>query len=272
MKRKPAEPWKPSKGIIRGNAAEQVLSDVRDQILSGRFARGAKLPTEKELGAAYGVSSNTVREAIRGLVAAHLIEVKHGSGAYVTANVDDLIARSLWSIIRVGRIRLADIFDTYGAFNGVAAELAAQHATPDMIAGLQKAIDSISQARTTPALTAGVLCFLDLLSEAAGNPLLATFCRFLGRLQVDLFKELSGSYASRRRSANLLLDERQAVVDAIRLGDANAARLASERYQTRALALLTELLHAHPSANRSVSLSSLLSAELALSSEERETA
>ena len=105
-------PWEPKQRVIRGNAAEQVLEDLRDQILSGGFPRGSKLPTEKQLGLAYGISSNTIREAIRGLTAAHLVEVKHGSGAYVTGNAEQLIARSLRSILQVGRIGIEDIFNT----------------------------------------------------------------------------------------------------------------------------------------------------------------
>jgi len=77
-----------TKRSVRGNAAEHVHGDLRDAILSGQFAKGSRLPTEKQLAESYGVSGPTVREAIRGLTTARLIEVRHGSGAYVTADSD----------------------------------------------------------------------------------------------------------------------------------------------------------------------------------------
>src|SRR5258707_12847644 len=91
--------WSPERRLERGNAAEQILESLRAQILGGRLRRGAKLPTEKQLAGSFGVSGATVREAIRGLVTMGLIEVRHGSGAYVTGDIDRLVGQPLRSII-----------------------------------------------------------------------------------------------------------------------------------------------------------------------------
>ena len=232
-------PWEPKKRVVRGNAAEQVLEDLRHQILDGTFPRGSKLPTEKQLGLAYGISSNTIREAIRGLTAAHLVEVKHGSGAYVTGNAEQLIARSLRSILQVGRIGIEDIFNTYGAFYEVAAEAAAQNATPELISELQAAQDAIGAAIGIDKVTAAVVGFLDVVAKGSGNMLLTTFCGFLARLQADLFREMSSSL--RKDKAPDLTAERQALVDAIRAKNPERARTAARSYETRALEFLLAL-------------------------------
>lgn len=232
-------PWEPKKQVVRGNAAEQVLEDLRDQILSGVFPRGSKLPTEKQLGLAYGISSNTIREAIRGLTAAHLVEVKHGSGAYVTGNAEQLIARSLRSILQVGRIGIEDIFNTYGAFYEVAAEAAAQNVTPELVIELQAAQDAIVAAKGIDKVTNAVVTFLDVVAKASGNVLLATFCGFLARLQADLFRDLSSSL--RKDRILDLTQERQALVDAIRAKNPERARTAARSYESRALGFLLDL-------------------------------
>ncbi|OLE19869.1 MAG: hypothetical protein AUG50_02320 [Betaproteobacteria bacterium 13_1_20CM_3_63_8] len=75
---------KPGKyqSIRRNGIGQQIVDDLRNQILEGALARGAKLPTERELAEGYGVSGPTVREAIKALKAMRLVEVHHGSPTF----------------------------------------------------------------------------------------------------------------------------------------------------------------------------------------------
>ena len=107
--------WKPSGPLVRGNAVGQILDDMRSQILSGRIPRGTKLPSEKHLADAYGVSGATVREALRGLATSELVEVRHGSGAYVTAQADRLLHASLQAVIQIERMGAGEVLDVLGA-------------------------------------------------------------------------------------------------------------------------------------------------------------
>ena len=62
-----------------------ILSDwIRARILDGSFADGQKLPSEHELSAQFGVSRQTVRQAIGTLVNEKLLVPKRGSGTYVS--------------------------------------------------------------------------------------------------------------------------------------------------------------------------------------------
>ena len=121
----------------------------------------------------YGVSGPTFREAIRGLTTARLIEVRHGSGAYVTADSDQLLAVSLNSMIRVERIGVAEILGVLGALHAHAAERAALAASDDEVARMQSALDAIATAKTVDAIPDALVDFLRTLANAAGNPLLA---------------------------------------------------------------------------------------------------
>jgi DNA-binding FadR family transcriptional regulator len=150
----PAAPrrWQPTKRSIRGNAAEHIHADLRDAILGGVFVKGARLPTERQLAASYGVSGPTVREAIRALTTAKLIEVRHGSGAYVTAESDQLMAVSLNAMIRVERIGVAEILGVLGALHAYAAERAAVRASDEEIALMRDALRAIATATTVDAI------------------------------------------------------------------------------------------------------------------------
>lgn len=235
----------PSKRLDRVNAAEQVMDDLKNQILTGQIPRGTKLPSEKQLAEHYGVSGPTIREAFRGLSTACLIEVKHGSGAYVTANADQLIGLSLGSMIQLQRIGVSHVLGVLGALNGYAAALAATNATSDDIAAMREALKEIEQGTTVGEISSGLTKFIGLLAESSGNPLLATLCKFLSSLQLGLAENLAGeALETWRKTAGRLTKERRRLIDAIATRDVEGARVAAQAYHARALKVITELPNA----------------------------
>jgi GntR family transcriptional regulator len=63
----------------------QIEEALRERIRSGVLRPGAQVATETELMVEYGVSRATVRQALAGLVAEGLLEIRRGLGTYVTA-------------------------------------------------------------------------------------------------------------------------------------------------------------------------------------------
>src|ERR1700760_2071488 len=85
----------PATGRSRGKIANEIIEYLRSQIAAGTLARSERLPNERALADYFGVSQPTVREATRALEAMGLIEVRHGSGAYVSADPQSLLATSI---------------------------------------------------------------------------------------------------------------------------------------------------------------------------------
>jgi GntR family transcriptional repressor for pyruvate dehydrogenase complex len=234
--------WAPSRPLDRGNAAHQVLQDLRLDILGGRFPRGAKLPTERELAAGYGVSGATVREAVRGLIASGLVEVRHGSGAYVTGDAAGLLDAPLRSMIQMERIGVPEVLGVLKALNMYAAELAATRAGAQEAGRLREALVALETARDAEELSLRLNAFLNELAGIAGNPLLAVLSGFLARIQVNLAMQLSGgTFAAWRKTVQRLASERERLVAAIEAGDAPAARQAASDYHDRAVKVITAL-------------------------------
>ncbi|ALR11698.1 GntR family transcriptional regulator [Mycobacteroides saopaulense] len=69
--------------VRRQTLIGQVTEQLREEILSGRWAIGARIPTEPELCELTGTSRNTIREAVQALVHAGMLERRQGSGTYV---------------------------------------------------------------------------------------------------------------------------------------------------------------------------------------------
>ncbi|MFE4594698.1 FadR/GntR family transcriptional regulator [Streptomyces laurentii] len=69
----------------RSGLSDQVITQLRNQITSGEWPVGTRIPTEPELVDQLGVARNTVREAVRALAHNGLLDIRQGSGTYVVA-------------------------------------------------------------------------------------------------------------------------------------------------------------------------------------------
>jgi len=69
-----------------GKSYRVIIDHLQRAIESGQYRPGDKLPSEKELCKTFGVSRSSVREALCALEYVGLVEVRGGSGYYVTGN------------------------------------------------------------------------------------------------------------------------------------------------------------------------------------------
>ena len=63
----------------------QIADQIASLIGNGEFPHGSRLPAERELATLLGVSRTSVREALISLEIGGLVEVRVGSGVFVTA-------------------------------------------------------------------------------------------------------------------------------------------------------------------------------------------
>ena len=60
--------------------SEQILAVLEARIVSGEYPVGSKLPPERRLAEAFGVSRPSVRAALKMLVARQMLEARQGDG------------------------------------------------------------------------------------------------------------------------------------------------------------------------------------------------
>lgn len=70
---------------IKYSLTKQVADEIEKRIKDEIYLVGTKIPTEPELIEQFGVSRNTIREAMQALTNAGLLESRQGSGTYVIA-------------------------------------------------------------------------------------------------------------------------------------------------------------------------------------------
>jgi GntR family transcriptional regulator, transcriptional repressor for pyruvate dehydrogenase complex len=69
--------------IERSTLGETVLDRLGALIRAGTFPPGSRLPPERDLAAGFGVARGAVREALRALALAGLVDIRPGRGTFV---------------------------------------------------------------------------------------------------------------------------------------------------------------------------------------------
>lgn len=226
----------------RARVSERIFDDMRARIVAGEFSRRTRLPTEKNLAERYAVSAPTIREAVRGLSVLGLVEVRHGSGAYVVADGESLVAMSLATVMQLETVGVADALGILSVLNGHAAVLATRNATAADLRRLRETANALSEVDDADHAAIGVRAFHDALAKASHNPLLEVICGFLAKLQIDFARKLAqGSVDGWRIILYGLAEDRDQLVNAIERRDARKAALVATRFHDLAIKLIASL-------------------------------
>src|SRR3989304_4415214 len=121
----------------RTNLIDQAVGRLRQQITSGAWPVGTRIPAEPELTELIGVGRNTVREAVQSLVHAGMLERRQGSGTYVVAV--SALGGTLGNYFAGAHQR--DVLELRRALDITAASLAAARRTEDDIAELTRLLE-----------------------------------------------------------------------------------------------------------------------------------
>jgi GntR family transcriptional repressor for pyruvate dehydrogenase complex len=98
----------------RPRLAEMIAGELRDGILSGRYADGDYLPKQDDLMEQFGVSAPSIREALRVLETEGLVTVQRGNvgGALVHTPKADKVAYMLGLVLQHQAVPILDIVKT----------------------------------------------------------------------------------------------------------------------------------------------------------------
>ncbi|MEV0998052.1 FadR/GntR family transcriptional regulator [Nonomuraea sp. NPDC050202] len=213
---------------------EQATEHLREQITQGEWPVGTRLPGENTLARTLGVGRSTVREALRALAGAGLVQARQGSGVFVIATepAEDWPAR-------LRRAAITDVYEVRMIVETQAARLAAGRRTDEDVAALESALQGRERAAAgdDAAFVDADITLHAAVVAAARNPVLsdlfAEFAPALRERLIDLVEMLE----LRKHDPNTGHGTHAGLVAAIRRGDGDAAEeiLRAELEQTLAL-------------------------------------
>lgn len=208
----------------RSALSEQVIAELRNQISSGEWPVGSRIPTEPELVELLGVARNTVREAVRALAHNGLLDIRQGSGTYVVAESE---------LAGVMQRRFADadprhIAELRSTLESSAAKLAAQRRTErdlkQLDALLERREEAWESGDAEAFVTADATFHLAVVA-ASHNDVMTAMYADLGEVMRDWLREDVGE----KLTVESHMDHAR-LVDAIRRNDAEAAAIEAAAY------------------------------------------
>lgn len=237
-------------------AFEIVCERIRAQVACGELRPGDKLPPERELTDRFGVSRAALREALRSLENAGVIELQRGAkgGAFITGGSQAKLTEMMQDMLHLGRFALSDLSEARIHFLDSVVRLACERATEAELDALEASLhlapqldeDSDRAARMRQAAE-----FYSLLAASTRNKVMMLVVQSL----TDIL--LSVMQAGRFPPSDSLQRSRRRVLAALRARRADQAAAALRAH----LDSLHRHMQHHAAASGSPLLSSVLPAD-----------
>lgn len=218
--------------IVKG-VTNSVMEQLEERIISGALPKGQKLPSEQELSEQAGVGRRAVREALKTLEAKGLVEIRKGSGAWVTRNDFDSfiesMTRNVQAYLELDSIKLRHLLQFRELLAGSVIAILAQAPKQETTEALQRSLEAQKEAYRNNSWTGYAQAHLEFhrtIIESLGNPIVTTMYSQVIRLLEPAMKK-AGSVRTIVRSS---VREHQEILDAIRRGDAGRAHQAVQSH------------------------------------------
>ncbi|MFD1932831.1 MULTISPECIES: FadR/GntR family transcriptional regulator [Nonomuraea] len=220
----------------RASLVDQVIDQLKEQITSGSWQMNGKIPTETVLAEQLGVGRNTVREAVRALTHAGLLECRQGDGTYVRATSE----LSGAMLRRLRQAEQLEILEVRRALEVESARLAATRRNDDDIKLIEARLadrDRAWEAGDPEGFVEADLSFHMAVVHATHNLVL-----------IDLYEDFSAALRASITAAGTSMDAlnssyipHDAIARAIAAGDAAAAERAGHACMEHILIALTDV-------------------------------
>jgi GntR family uxuAB operon transcriptional repressor len=206
----------------------QIADQIAQLIASGEFPAGSRLPAERELAVSLGVSRTSVREAIISLEMSGLVEVRVGTGIFVTVRHAGATGDGLDE--GPGPFEL---LDARKLVEGEIAALAAKNGKPDDFSALQRSVEFMAAHVDDFAVREAADREFHLrIAKATGNSSLELVVDGLWNQRAELWGRLQHHFHTHELALQTIRDH-AAIAKAIAARDMEAARAAMHRHIAR---------------------------------------
>jgi len=155
-----------------GTLSWRIIRQIRAALFAGELKTGERLGGEIELARRYGVSRMAIRDALRSLEAAGIVDIRVGAkgGTYIAEGNPDRFADALAIQLKLVGVTTAEIFDAQIAIEVTSTELAARHASEADLVALRLLLRQQCEQRQSKArFTDLSMRFHETIVEASHN-------------------------------------------------------------------------------------------------------
>ncbi|HKS49484.1 MAG TPA: FCD domain-containing protein [Amycolatopsis sp.] len=205
---------------------DEAIAEIHRLIQAGKLKPGAKLPPEQQLAAELNISRGSMREAVKALSVARVLDVRRGDGTYVTSLAPSVLLEGLGVAVELmhGKTVL-ELTEVRRLFEPVATGLAATRVSAEGLAEIRGHLDAMIEAGDDiESLVRHDAAFHRSVVAATGNEALTTLLEGIsGRtLRARVWRGMVEASSAHRTVA-----EHEAIYSALADGDAALAQAAA---------------------------------------------
>jgi GntR family transcriptional regulator, transcriptional repressor for pyruvate dehydrogenase complex len=183
--------------IKKRRLSDEVTAQIRTRIAAGELRPGDKLPAEREMAANFAVSRGAVREAMRNLELARVVEIQQGvtGGAFVGAGDPRAMEESLKDLFHLGGVSLHELTDARIWIESLVTQLACERGTEEdfsmLVANVDKAAALLQQGLYDEKIDVHVE-FHNILARATHNPVMVMLMAAMMELMREFSHKIGG--------------------------------------------------------------------------------
>lgn len=161
-------------GEKKKSTGQAIFEDLQEKIISGEYAAGTNLPSERDLVGALGVSRSAVREALQRLAQSKLVTINHGGGTKVndyqeTGGLDLLNKLFTNKNISIDLQIFRSLMEMRSALAVDAARLAATRRSEEDKLLIQSIFEDMKKAQSSTELQKRTIEYWDAVINASEN-------------------------------------------------------------------------------------------------------
>jgi GntR family transcriptional repressor for pyruvate dehydrogenase complex len=184
--------------VIKQNLADRLARRIRTLIQEGEYSEGDRLPSIMEMARSFGVGHPTLREALKKLETMGVVEIRHGSGVYVTRSHEVLIVAAPDYSGTVTRKLLIDLIQTRIPLEIHSVLYAARNATEENLAEMRRLLTTAGENLDNDDILNSVnMSYHREIALASGNTVLAQLLEVMGELFTEEQRLILGIFGSR---------------------------------------------------------------------------
>ena len=214
------------KPLKRHGISDDISHRILDLVKSGYFKPGEKLPTERELSEQLQVSRPSLREAMRSLAFMNVIEIRQGSGMFVSSLEPELLVEHLDFVFSLENANPGQLLQARQIVEPQSAALAAARITEEQLAAIHQVIEeTLLTADNLERHVELDIKLHNMIVGASGNPLLIRFMASITYLdkitRFDVMKSMLE--ITRNKRVHQAYDDHERILEALRAKNPVAA-------------------------------------------------
>jgi GntR family transcriptional repressor for pyruvate dehydrogenase complex len=186
--------------VLKQSLSDKLAQRIRTMIQKGDYGQGDRLPPIMEMAKRFGVGHPTIREALKKLETMGIVEIRHGSGVYVSRSEEVLVLVSPDYPGIVTKKLLLDLIDTRMPLEMKSVAEAVKNGTLDDLVEMRRLLKTAGDNFDDDiVLNETNMGFHRQIALASGNTVLLQLLDVLRDLFTEEQRLILGIFGSRER-------------------------------------------------------------------------